>query len=163
MSPALNDGAAGAASLWPRLLTTGPHAELADSLPTEPSLGPAPSARGAHDRLVTEIVENHITGMWLIAETVSGVLRAVRGRLCGTGEPGRRPGGVVDQRARAAHIFNEPLTQRRAVAFASIPLTDAETVTNAFGGSAANVFLAACTLSLRAWLEHHDRCPRIRY
>ena len=27
MSPALNDGAAGAASLWPRLLSTGPHAD----------------------------------------------------------------------------------------------------------------------------------------
>src|ERR1700738_4773991 len=88
MSPALNDGAAGAASLWPRLLSTGPHADLANSLPTEPSLGPAPSVAGLMTDVVTEIVENHITGMWLIAETVSGVLQAVRGRLFGTGEAG---------------------------------------------------------------------------
>src|SRR5271154_5072820 len=43
MSPVLNDGTAGAASLWPRLLTTGPRADLANRLPPEPSLGSAPS------------------------------------------------------------------------------------------------------------------------
>ena len=56
-------------------------------------------------------------------------------------------------------IFNAPLTPQRAVAFASIPLSDVETVSNAFGGSTTNVFLAACTLSLRAWLQDHDSMP----
>jgi len=32
-------------------------------------------------------------------------------------------------------------------------------VNNAFGGSITNVFLAACTLSLRAWLQRHDAVP----
>jgi diacylglycerol O-acyltransferase len=56
-------------------------------------------------------------------------------------------------------VFNAPLTERRAVAFASIPLADMKTVNNAFGGSITNVFLAACTLSLRAWLQRHDAVP----
>jgi WS/DGAT C-terminal domain/Wax ester synthase/diacylglycerol acyltransferase catalytic domain len=56
-------------------------------------------------------------------------------------------------------VFNAPLTQRRAVAFASIPLIDLQTVNNAFGGSITNVFLTACTLSLRAWLRRHDIVP----
>ena len=55
--------------------------------------------------------------------------------------------------------FNAPLTERRAVAFASIPLAQLKSVSNAFGGSITNVFLAACTLSLRAWLQRHDTVP----
>jgi diacylglycerol O-acyltransferase len=45
------------------------------------------------------------------------------------------------------------------VAFASIPLADVKAVSNAFGGSLTNVVVAACTLSLRAWLQQHDRVP----
>jgi diacylglycerol O-acyltransferase len=56
-------------------------------------------------------------------------------------------------------VFNAPLTKRRAVAFASIPLADLKIGNNAFGGSIANAFLAACTLSLRAWLQRHDTVP----
>jgi WS/DGAT C-terminal domain len=56
-------------------------------------------------------------------------------------------------------VFNAPLTKRRTVAFASIPLADAKAVSNAFGGSITNVVLAACTLSLRAWLQRHDKVP----
>ena len=55
--------------------------------------------------------------------------------------------------------FNAPLTERRAVAFASIPLAQLKSVSNAFGGSITNVFLAACTLSLRAWLNAMTSCP----
>jgi diacylglycerol O-acyltransferase len=45
------------------------------------------------------------------------------------------------------------------VAFASVPLADVKTVSDAFGGSITNVVLAACTLSLRAWLQRHDKVP----
>ncbi|MCV7092247.1 wax ester/triacylglycerol synthase domain-containing protein [Mycobacterium interjectum] len=160
MSPALNDGAAGAASLWPRLLTARPHADPANNLPIEPSLGPAPSGRELVADVVTELVENHVTGMWLIADTVSGVLQGVSSRLLRTRE--RRPmtpsaasmSGPVPRT-----VFNEPLTKRRAVAFAAIPLADVKTVSDAFGGSITNVVLAACALSLRAWLQRHDKVP----
>ena len=122
--------------------------------PPPASLGPAPSVAGLMTDLVTEIVENHITGMWLIAETVSGVLQAVRGRLFGTGEAGPTAPAASSISGPVPHtVFNEPLTKRRAVAFASISLEDAKAVSNAFGGSITNVVLAACTLSLRAWLE----------
>ncbi|SPM30679.1 wax ester/triacylglycerol synthase domain-containing protein [Mycobacterium terramassiliense] len=160
MSPALNDGAAGAASLWPRLLTAGPHADPAKNLPTEPSLGSAPTGRELIADVVTELVENHVTGMWLIADTVSGVLQAASSRLLRARQ--RRPttpstssmSGPVPRT-----VFNAPLTKRRAVAFASIPLADVKTVSDAFGGSITNVVLAACALSLRAWLQRHDTVP----
>jgi diacylglycerol O-acyltransferase / wax synthase len=159
MSPALNDGAAGAASVWPRLLSSGPRADLANGLPTEPSLGSVPSVGELVTDLATEIVENQITGMWLIADAVSGVLQALGSRLRGTrvqneiSSPASTSGPVPNT------VFNAPLTTRRAVAFATIQLADLRMVSNAFGGSITNVVLAACTLSLRAWLLEHDRVP----
>ncbi|MGC2654169.1 MAG: wax ester/triacylglycerol synthase domain-containing protein [Mycobacterium sp.] len=160
MSPALNDGTAGATSLWPRLLTTQSDADPANNLPAEPSFGSVPSVGELATDVVTEIVENQVTGAWLIAQTVSGLLQTLRGRLRGT--------GVTDPVVSAASpmsnweprtVFNAPLTRRRAVAFASIPLADLKAVSNAFGGSLTNVVVAACTLSLRAWLQQHDRVP----
>ncbi len=146
--------------MWPRLLTTGPRADPANSLPSEPSLGSAPSVGELVIDVVTEIVENHVTGVWLIAETVSGVLQAVRGRLLGTRVGGRMTPLASSMSGPVPYtVFNAPLTKRRAVAFASIRLADVKTVSDAFGGSITNVVLAACTLSLRAWLQQHDKVP----
>jgi diacylglycerol O-acyltransferase len=159
MSPVLDDGAAGAASLWPRLLTTGPNADPANNLPTEASIGPAPSVVELVADVVTEVVENHVTGMWLIAETVSGLLQAASDRLLGARVRDTTPTASSMNRPLPRTLFNAPLTERRAVAFASIPLADVKAVSSAFGGSITNVVLAACTLSLRAWLQRHDKVP----
>ena len=159
MSPALSDGGAGVASMWSRLLHNGPDDGPANDLEIEPSLG-APSVGGVMTDAVTEIVENYVTGVWLLAEAVAGVLQGVRRRLRGTAEPdpiapaASSMSGPVPRTA-----FNAPLTERRAVAFASIPLAQLKSISNAFGGSITNVFLAACTLSLRAWLQRHDIVP----
>jgi diacylglycerol O-acyltransferase len=160
MSPALSDGGYGAASMWERLLTSGPRDDAARNLPTEPSLGSAPSLGELVTDVVTEIVENQVTSVWVIAEAVTGVLQAVRRRLRGADVDDANPPAASSMGGPVPHtVFNAPLTRRRAMAFASIPLTDVKTVSNAFGGSTANVFLAACTLSLRAWLQRHDIVP----
>ena len=86
-------------------------------------------------------------------------VRSVR-RLPGTGGPDQLPHAASSMRGPVPRtVFNAPLTERRAVAFASIPLAQMKTVRHAFGGSVNNVFLAACTLSLRAWLQRHDAVP----
>ncbi len=160
MSPVLNDGAAGMASLWPRLLTTVPHADATNNLPTEPSLSSAPSVGEVVTDMVTEIAENHVTGVWLIAETISNVLRAVSDRLSGNAVRDSMTPTASPISGPVPHtVFNAPLTKQRAVAFASIRLADVKTVSDAFGGSIPNVVLAACTLSLRAWLQQHDKVP----
>lgn len=159
-SAALDDGAAGVASFWPRLLTRGPRAESARSLPTEATLGSAPSVGELVADLVMEVVENHLTGWWLTAEAASHALQAVSGRLFGT--PGCDPMARAESSMRGPvphTALNAPLTKRRAVAFASIRLADLKTVSHAFGGSITNVVLAACTLSLRTWLERHETVP----
>jgi diacylglycerol O-acyltransferase len=160
MSPALNDGAAGAASLWPRLLTTGAHADAAENLPSEPSLGSAPSFGDLVTDVMIELVENQVAGMWLVAESVSGALQAVGARLVRMRDGAPSAAAASSMSGPIPHtVFNAPLTTRRAVAFASIPLADVTMVSNAFGGSITNVVLAACTLSLRAWLQQHDKVP----
>lgn len=161
LSPALNDGGVGAASVWSRLLRSGPGDDQADNQPTQPSLGAPPSVGELVTDTITELLENQLKGFWLIGETVSaGLLRAVHRQLRGTSEPDPMPPAVSSMSGPLPHsAFNAPLTERRAVAFASIPLAHLETVSNAFGGNITNVFLAACTLSVRAWLQRHDTVP----
>lgn len=158
MSPALDDGAGGFASVWPRLLTGTPRADPAKNLPAEPSLGSAPSAGEVVTDLLSEVAENYVTGGWLLAEAVSGALNALHTRLFGRN--GRAPMVPAAASMPVPHtVLNAPLTRRRTVAFASLPLPDVKMISNAFGGSATNVVLAACTLSLRAWLQRHDTVP----
>jgi diacylglycerol O-acyltransferase / wax synthase len=159
MSPVLSDGGHGAASMWERLLTSGPN-DSADDRPTEVGMGPAPSLVELVTDTLSEMVENQVTGVRVVAEAVTGVLMAVRRRLRGADGP------PVDSQTASSMsgpvpnmVFNAPLTKRRSMAFASIPLADVKMVSDAFGGSRANVFLAVCTLSLRAWLQRYDVVP----
>lgn len=159
MSPALSDGGLGAASVWSRLLCSDAHDHRAGQ-PTEPSLR-MPAVGERVTDVLAELLEYQLRGLWLITETVNGVLRAVGGQLRGTSEPDPMPPPLSSMSGpRPRNAFNAPLTKRRAVAFASIPLADLETVSTAFGGDITNVFLAACTLSLRAWLQRHDTVPK---
>ena len=159
MSPVLSDGGHGVASVWERLSTSGPN-DSADTHPMEAGVGPAPSLGGLVTDTVSEIFENHITGVWLVAEAVTGVLQAMRRRPRSTDSPPVDPQATSSMSGPVPQtVFNAPLTKRRSMAFASIPLTHVKTVSSAFGGSTANVFLAACTLSLRAWLQRYDVVP----
>ena len=123
MSPAISDGVAGVASVWPRILTIGPRDDSTSDLPAEPSLGKEPSIGELVTDTMPEIVENHVTGVWLIAGAVSGVLRAAVRGCCGTGGPDPLPHAASSMSGPVPRtVFNAPLTERRAVAFASIPL-----------------------------------------
>lgn len=160
MSPALNDGGVGAASVWSRLLRPSPHNHRANDRPIQQGLGAPPSVGELVTDTITELLENYVKGLWLIAEAMTGALHAVRGQLRRTSEPEPLPAALSSMSGPLPHsAFDAPLTERRAVAFASIPLADLKTVRNAFGGNIANVFLAACTLSLRAWLQRHATVP----
>ena len=159
ISPVLSAGSRTA--MWERLLTSGPHHEWAGNQPTEPGLGSAPSLGELVTDTVAEIVENHVTGVWLIADAVTGVMQAVRRRLRDTDEvPLAESPATSSMSGPVPHtVFNAPLTKRRAMAIASIPLADVKTISDAFGGNTANVLFAACTLSLRAWLQRYGVVP----
>ena len=144
MSPVLSAGS-GRKAMWERLLTSGPHHEWAGNRPTEPSLGPAPSVGELVTDTLAEIVENYVTGGWLIADAVTGVMQAARRRLRDTDEvPLAESPAASSMSGPVPHtVFNAPLTKRRAIAIASIPLADVKTISDAFGGNTANVLFAS--------------------
>lgn len=147
--------------MWERLLTSGPHHEWTGNRPTEPSLGPAPSVGELVTDTLAEIVDSYLTGGWLIADAVTGVMQAARRRLRDTDEvPLAESPAASSMSGPVPHtVFNAPLTKRREIAIASIPLADVKTISDAFGGNTANVLFASCTLSLRAWLQRYDVVP----
>jgi len=158
-SPELTDGGIGAASVWSRLLGSGPYDDPTSNQSPEPSLG-APRLGELVTDTMTELLENYLKGLWLVAEAAAGVVRTARDKLSGTRETDPMPPAVSSMSGPVPDsVFNAPLTERRAVAFASIPLADLKEISHAFGGTVTNVFLAACTLSVRAWLQRYDTVP----
>ena len=72
----------------------------------------------------------------LLAEAVTDVLRAARSRLRGArGHKPISPAASSVSGPVPHTVFNAPLTRRRAVAFASIQMTNLQTVNNAFGAA----------------------------
>ncbi len=162
LSPVLNERGVGAAAIWSRLLHSDPRHGGGDDQPKQPSpVIPAVGELAAE--VIAEIIELQFKGLFLVAETITGLLRSAWGQLGGI-----YLGGEHDSASTAAsstpgplppNAFTAPLTERRAVAFASVWQADLETVSTAFGGDVSNVLLTACTLSLRAWLQRHGTVP----
>jgi diacylglycerol O-acyltransferase len=163
LSPVLNDRGVGAAAIWSRLLHSDRQHGGSDDQPKQPSpVRPAVGELAAE--VITEILEFQFKGLFLVAETVTGLLRSAWGQLgeiyLGGGERDSAPAAGSSIRGPLPlNAFTAPLTERRAVAFASVWQADLETVSTAFGGDVTNVLLAACALSLRAWLQRHGTVP----
>jgi WS/DGAT/MGAT family acyltransferase len=163
LSPVLNDRGVGAAAIWSRLLHSDRQHGGSDDQPKQPSpVRPAVGELAAE--VITEILEFQFKGLFLVAEAVTGLLRSAWGQLgeiyLGGGERDSAPvAGSSIRGPLPLNAFTAPLTERRAVAFASVWQADLETVSTAFGGDVTNVLLAACALSLRAWLQRHGTVP----
>ncbi|HZA11720.1 wax ester/triacylglycerol synthase domain-containing protein [Mycobacterium sp.] len=151
MSPATTQGISGVASVLSRLLAVDPDDNVGDHLPVEQGLGKEPSMAGLVADTAVELVGNQLAGVRVLGTALPGALRAAVDRLRGVDA---RDGVPVPRTA-----FNEPLTEQRAVAFASIPLADIDAVRDRFGVGGPEVFLAACTWSVRTWLQRRDIVP----
>jgi len=162
LSPVLSERGVGAAAIWSRLLCSDTQNDGSDDQPRQPSPG-KPAVGELVAEVISELLEFQFKGVYLVAETVSGLLHVVRRQLGGmhlVDERDSLPPAVSSMRGPVPrNAFSAPLTDRRAVAFASIWQADLEAVSTAFGGDATNVLLAACTLSLRAWLQRYDAVP----
>ncbi|KZS73901.1 hypothetical protein A4G26_23420 [Mycobacterium kansasii] len=159
-SPALDIARSGPEYVWSRLLRSGPHEDPADDpQATGPGIG-APRLDEFVSDTITGLLENYVRSLWLTAAAASGAVQAARGMLSGLGELRQMPPAVSSRSGPVPDsVFNAPLTRRRTVAFASIPRADLDAVSHAFGGTVTNAFLAACTLSLRGWLERYATVP----
>jgi diacylglycerol O-acyltransferase / wax synthase len=151
ISQAMVADADGVAAILARLLTVNPDDEPARDLPAERSLGRPPSVVELVSDTAAELAERPFTGARVLGEAVPVVLHSVVNRL--------RAGNVYDGIAAPRTAFNDTLTARREVAFAELRQADIDAVADSFNVTADDVFLAACTLSLRTWLHRHARVP----
>jgi diacylglycerol O-acyltransferase / wax synthase len=162
LSPVLSERGVGAAAIWSRLLRSDPRQDGSDDQPRQPSPG-KPAVGELVAEVISELLEFQFKGVYLVAETVAGLLHVARRQLGGMNLVDERdslPPAVSSMSGPLPrNAFSAPLTDRRAVAFASIWQADLEAVSTAFGGDATNVLLAACTLSMRAWLQRYDALP----
>jgi diacylglycerol O-acyltransferase len=147
MSQATTGGITGVMPTLARLLTGEPDADPAQHVERGP--GATPSLGALVADTAVELAGNQRAG----AETLTAALpRAVRAAV------DRVRGG--DRHPPVRTPFNEPLTERRAVGFASIPLAEVNAVSEVFGVGVTAVWLAACTLATRGWLRRHGTTPQ---
>ncbi|MGA8332147.1 MAG: wax ester/triacylglycerol synthase domain-containing protein, partial [Mycobacterium sp.] len=161
-SPVLSERGLGIAAVWSRLLRSDRHDDGSGDLPEQST--PAITAVGeVLSSVLAELLDYQLKGLWLATETVAGLLRVLRRQLVGdhvvSESDSISPAVSSMSGPLPRNVFNAPLTDRRAVAFASIRHADLESVSSTFGGDVSNVLVAACTLSLRAWLQRHDSMP----
>jgi diacylglycerol O-acyltransferase / wax synthase len=145
MSQATTGGIAGVGSVISQLLTAEPDDEPVGVF--EPGAGKPPSIAGLVADAAREIAGNQLAAAQRLTDTFPGVVAAAVERV----------------RARRHELsrtsFNEPLTERRSVALASVPMTEVNTVKEVFGVGVTEVFFAACTLALRSWLSQQGAVP----
>lgn len=144
---ALADGAA-FAHLLARLTSSTPP-----ELPTRPS-DPPPSARQLLSLGLRQRARQLVHLAPLAARTSVGLVRRVRRELqLRLGDPHVFGGGATS--------FARPMSARRAVALASLPLAELQRVKDKSGCSLHDVVLAICAGAVRAYLrergELHDR------
>ena len=104
LSPVLSERGVGAAAIWSRLLRSDPHHDGSDDQPRQPSPG-KPAVGELVAEVISELLEFQFKGVYLVAETVSGLLRAVRW-AAGRDASCRRTrfgaaGGVIDAWSRS--------------------------------------------------------------
>jgi diacylglycerol O-acyltransferase / wax synthase len=161
ISQAMIAGVDGLASILARLLTVDPDDDPVGYLPDEPSLGRPPSVVELVTDAAAELTERPFTGARVVGEAVPGVLRSVVGLLRSGNMVFNGPlPRTVFNGPLPRTVFNDPLTPRREIAFAELRKADIDAVADAFNVSGDDVFLAACTLSLRSWLHRHARVPQ---
>ncbi|MHA7648342.1 wax ester/triacylglycerol synthase domain-containing protein [Mycobacterium sp. ML4] len=149
----------GIQTVWAQLVTPDPRVDVADVMAAEPVSGATPAASNPVLEAVFELLENSVASAGLVAAAVPAALDAAGRRLRAT--VGRGLGQETYPRDAPVPptVFNAQPTSRRAVAFGSIRLSHLRAIAYAFGGTVTNAALAACTLSLRTWLRHHDVIP----
>ncbi len=163
-SHALADGVGAVTSLLPELMTADPHAEFGEpQRPTATMPGLPERVRDAID----EVAANSATGLRVTAQLAPVALKSVIDSAAGSvrnlfasAEPQRAQASDAqrDETSTPSRL-NAPLTTRRSVAFAGVPMDDLHAITAAFGVTINDVFLTATTSALRRWLDTHEAVP----
>ncbi|MBV9638329.1 MAG: DUF1298 domain-containing protein [Mycobacteriaceae bacterium] len=149
VSRAIVGGVDGLAAILTRLVTATADDDPASCLPPEPGLGKSPSLADLVADTAAELTGNQLAGARLAGQGLPTLVRSVADRLRGGNGDAPVP--------RTA--FNDPLSPQREVAFSELRRADIDAIADALDVSSDDVFLAACTLSLRTWLQRHAEVP----
>jgi WS/DGAT/MGAT family acyltransferase len=139
------DGVTGT-DLMAQLVDLGP--EPGDETPPEYEAEPLPNSLALAYDAVTSRVTDPLRGVRALRRSLRSVVRVAR-QVVGGESDGPSMARPFDAPRTS---FNHSLTPRRSVAFAAAPLADLKTAKSVFGATVNDVFLAACTQSLRAYL-----------
>ena len=123
--------------------------------PAEPSSPATPYLPGRLPTSVEMALSAAVSRLGNPSRNIKAFARSLEsvGKLGRALVDGRRGGPTMARPFDAPRtLFNQSLTARRSVAFAKAPLADLKTAKSAFGATVNDVFLGACTQSLRAYL-----------
>jgi diacylglycerol O-acyltransferase / wax synthase len=110
-------------------------------------------------KLIAGALSSVVTQPFSLARTM---VRTGRGLIGAVQSQRKRPEGAPPATlpfTAPTTPWNGAITPHRAVAFSSCSLEDMKLVKRVFGTTVNDVVLAACTMSLRRWLEAHDALP----
>ncbi len=108
----------------------------------------------AYDAVASRVMDP-LRGVRALGRSLGSVARVVR-QVAG----GDDDGPTMARPFEAPRtFFNRSLTPRRSVSFAAAPLEDLKVAKSAYGATVNDVFLAACTQALRAYLSAHGEVP----
>jgi WS/DGAT/MGAT family acyltransferase len=154
---AVADGSSGALLLL-RLLDSSPDAPDAGALHERLQPRPAPTGRMLLAHALSRLPERSARFVTLLRDTA-------RSALAGAGRPTRRsdadPSRMPMPFSAPRLPWNTDTSPRRTVAYGRARLADVKVVNAAFGTTVNHVVLAACTQTLRKYLEAHGGVPDV--
>ena len=161
-SHAMSDGVGAVTALLPELM----GADGARQFPAAEHRGPA-RLPGLPERVgdaIDEVAVNAASAVRIAAKSVRRLLSAAArpegdaDRACAERDGAEREWAGREWFSPRTRL-NAPLTARRSVAFAEVPMDDVRAITEAFGVTVNDVFLTATTSALRRWLHTYDTVP----
>jgi len=147
------DGVTGT-DLMAQLVDASPEAAVRD----EPEVPFRPGRLPSSPRLAADAVVSRVRDPLRVFRSFGRAAVAV-GRL-GQTVVGEDDGPTMARPFDAPRtFFNQSITARRSVAFATAPLEDCKFIKSTFGTTVNDVFLAACSRALRNYMATYGRVP----
>lgn len=151
---AVADGAS-AIQLLLQLLDPSPEGALAGGSHERVQRDPAPTSRALLVHALSRLPERSARFARLLIDSTRLVAGATRSMIGGAADGPRMPMPFSGPRTP----WNRAASPQRTVAYGRAPLADVKLINSAFGTTVNHVVLAACTQTLRNYLEGHGGVP----
>lgn len=144
-----------AAALLLQLLDSSPDAADPGGPRARELPAPAPTSLALVAHAASRLPERATRLVQLLRDSAASVGAMARSRVAGAGAGA----GMPNLFSAPQTPWNRAISSERTVAFGRAQLADVKTIGSAFGASVNHVVLAACTQTLRSYLEAHGGAP----